>query len=111
MIWKIQPCPVFWIPMPYTNQHLMELTEWQRSETANPVTIPLTDPDTGEDYQVEILDYLGPYPMSAIPGFLARDCVGRDMTGKLFELLLRKKKPEFAAAKTILFYQVNPINK
>ena len=109
MIWKLQPSPVFWLPVPFANQNFMDLTEWQRSAEAKPQTLELNSPDANETYRVEILDYLGPYPMDAIPTFIARDIGGKAMTGKLLELLLRKRKPEFRDTKKVLFYQVNPI--
>ena len=111
MIWKLQPSPVFFLPVPFTNQGLMELTAWQFSKETEPVKIELTDPDTNENYPVEILDYLGPYPMEAIPTFIARLIGGKLMTGNILALLLRKKKPEFRETKKVLFYQVNPIKQ
>jgi hypothetical protein len=100
---------VFWIPVPFADQNLMNLTDWQRSADTKPQTIELKDPDKNENYHVEILDYLGPYPMDAIPTFIAREIGGKAITGKIFEFLLRKRIPEFHDTKKILFYQVNPI--
>jgi len=113
MIWKLQPSPVFFLPVPFTNQGqgLSGITEWQFSKEAKPITIELTDPDTNENYPVEILDYLGPYPMEAIPTFIARLIGGKKMTGDILAVLLRKKKPEFRETKKVLFYQVNPIKQ
>lgn len=108
MIWKLQPSPIFWVPAPFTGQSLMDLVEWQFSEDAKPQQLKLTMPESNETYMVEILDYLGPYPMEAIPTFIARCIGGKKMTGKILEALLRKRKPEFLDAKKVLFYQVNP---
>ena len=109
MIWKIQPSPVFWIPMPFTNQNLMDLTAWQTEKEVQPQIIELSDPDTKENYNVEILDYLGPYPIEAIPTFIARGIGGKQLDGKLLAALLQKRKPEFRNTKRVMFYQVNPI--
>lgn len=111
MIWKLQPSPVFFLPVPWSGESLMSLVEWQITAGTKKQLRELTDPDTNETYPVEVLDYLGPYPMEAIPNFIARLIGGKAMTGKILELLLRKRKPEFHDTKKVLFYQVNPILK
>lgn len=109
MIWKLQPSPIFWVPVPFTGQSLMNLVEWQLSKDAKPLLLELTMPKSNKIYTGEILDYLGPYPMEAIPSFIARCIGGKEMTGKILEALLRERKPEFRDAKKVLFYQCNPI--
>jgi hypothetical protein len=108
MIWKLQPSPIFFVPVPYNGQSIMDLTAWQFSPDIKPDIMELTNPDE-TTYKVEILDCLGPYPMERIPTFLARCIGGKGLTGKLLAALLRKKKPEFLQASTVLFYQGNPL--
>lgn len=109
MIWKLQPSPIFWVPVPFTGQSLMDLVEWQLSIDAKPTLMELFTPDANEMYKVQILDYLGPYPMDNIPNWIARCIGGKKMPGKILEALLRERKPEFRDAKKVLFYQCNPI--
>ena len=111
MIWKLQPSPVQFIPVPYSDvNHLIGITDWQFKPEVKPLTFDISDPDTNETHTVEIFDYLGPYPMDNIPNWIAR-FIAVKLTGKLLAALLRKRKPEFHDTKQVLFYQVNPILK
>lgn len=69
----------------------------------------LTNPDTGENYTVEILDYFGPYPIENLPGWIAREIINKDATGRLLGRFLVDRLPEFRNCQKVLFYQVNPI--
>ncbi len=110
MNYKVPKSPVFWVPIPDTGQNRMQLIDWQLNREIKPVQMTLTDPETGE-YTVEILDYLGPYSMNEIPGYLARQIINRDATGRILATVLRQRVPEFKNCQKVLFYQVNPLNK
>ena len=111
MNWKPQPSAIFWIPQPYTGQNLMELVNWKFDETAPVKTVTLTNPETKESYQVEVIDYLGVYDLDKIPDFIARECTdARECTGHFLASLIRKKLPEFNNTAKLIFLQVTKTN-
>ena len=106
MNWKIPPQKVFFVPVPYTGQNLMELVEYKFREDKQPKEIDINDPEKGKT-RCRILDYLGAYEFYKIPDFISRLVTDKpEMTGEILTALLRKKRPEFGYAKKILFYQI-----
>lgn len=108
MNYKKPTSPVFWVPIPDTGQSRMKLVDWKFNPGTPPPQMKLTDPEAGE-YMVEILDYLGAYPIEDLPGWIARMIINKDATGHVLGQLLQKRVPEFKKCKKVLFYQVNPI--
>jgi hypothetical protein len=107
MNWELQPSPVFWLPVPYANQSLMDVVEWRFHQGRAPETIELTNPKTNLPYRVAILDFVGPYPVDRVPSWLARH-INPQLSGAQLAALLLKRVPEFKHCKQILFYQVIP---
>lgn len=101
--------PVFWVPVPYTGQSKMDIVEYKFDASKKPLQLTLTDPDSGEDYAVEILDYWGAYDMAQLPDTFARQIINRDATGKMLARLLVSRIPEFKNCSKVLFLQVNPL--
>jgi len=86
----------------------MNLIEFRNIPGTPPTQMKLTDPETGE-YTVEILDYMGPYSIEDLPGWIARTIINKNATGLVLSKLLIKRVPEFKKCTKVLFYQVNPI--
>lgn len=103
--------PVFWVPIPYTGQSKMDLIEYKFNPEVKPQQLTLTDPESGEDYTVEILDYWGAYDIRQLPDTFARQIINKDTTGQMLAKLLIARVPEFKNCSKVLFLQVNPINQ
>jgi hypothetical protein len=111
MNYKPPTSPVFWVPVPDTGQSRMDLIDWKITPGKEPPQMILTNPETKNDYTVEILDYFGPYPIDNLPGFIAREIINKDATSHILQKLLTERVPEFKHCKKVFFYQVNPINQ
>jgi len=109
MFYKPPTSPVFWVPIPDTGQSRMDLIAWHILPGLKPTTMELTDPETKEPYSVEILDYHGAYDIDNLPGWIAREIINKDATGRLLSALLKQRVPEFRNCKKVLFYEVNPL--
>jgi hypothetical protein len=106
MNWKKPKSNLFFVPVPERGQNRMELIDWKFDEKKERKKMGFTDPDTKEEYQAEIIDYLGPFEMERIPDWTSRQCTDLEsVTGTMLKLLLRKKLPEFQTTDKVLFYQ------
>lgn len=108
MNWKIPPVNVFFVPWPYNaGDELFKLVA-HRTEPGAPVQYcHLVNKETGETASFPIADYYGPYPADQLPDLFAQLATDNiKVTGAHLSALLKKKLPEFATAKQIMFYKL-----
>ncbi len=110
MNWERQQTKLFWVPIPYTGQSLINLVDWIFDKKKPRQTIQLTDPKTEKPYIVEIIDYLGVFKMDLIPSWLSRTVTNNEATtGSILSYFLKKRLPEFRKVDQVVFYQVKII--
>lgn len=107
MNWKKPTAKISVIPYPKTDElDKLELVAYKFDDTGKtPLkTIELTDPDTGQPYTAEVVEYLGEWPIDQLPTQYAQlSAQMLQISGKQFGQALRQKQAEFKTCSRVLF--------